>query len=956
MPPAVRKTLRAEDEISHYRIVSPLGAGGMGEVYLAQDRTLERNVAIKVLPPDLVRSEERVRRFVLEAKSASSLSHPNIVTIYEIGEDAVRAPGEPPSAPVHFISMELVSGKTLSALIHEDRVDLRTLLGYLAQAAEGLSKAHAAGIVHRDLKPGNIMVSADGFAKVLDFGLAKLTEKRESGPDASNAPTQLADATAEGVVVGTAGYMSPEQVAGRTVDHRSDIFSFGCILYEAATRVRPFAAETGVETMHKILNEKPAPVEDLNPGAPAELRRLIRRCLAKSPDQRLQSMKDLALELREIVDEYDALSASATSASGGSGSGAAAALAPAKRGLPLPALVALVAVAIGGVALGAWGLLHGRGATSQPFQKMRMVTLTSRGDVHDCALSADGRYLAYIAGAPGQSTLRVRQVATGGDVEVQPASGNNIESPSFSPDGNYVFYRLRKADARNYSSLQQVPSLGGASQQRAFDVDTRATFSPDGKRVAFWRGVPQNSQSRLVVVDLDSGTERILATIKVPETWAGGPSWSPDGRRIAAGLFVPVGALHSVVATFDATNGRRQDVATLDRTALNEVAWLRDGTGLALSATDLKASLTQQVFLLRYPGTTLERVTNDFSTYSTASAAGGDEAIAVVRNSNVQNVWLASAAGGDARQLTRASSPEQSAFGLAAPDTATVVFSSPLGTGIQLWAVAAAGGEPHTLTTGPAFSLDATGANGGVYFNRLEPSGTHVWTVTADGTGLRQLTSDSKGEQGQSVSHDGRYLAYVRNEAPGDVRLATTADGHTVPFASNVSGTCGFSNDGTRLLLNRLEPDAKGVVGAVWTAYAVPGGAPVDSLRQPGDAGNVTWSPACDGICFNSSTDDNRNIFRMPFRGGAPVALTHFTDGVILFWVVSPDGTKIAIARRSGADTNVWVTEADGSRPVQVTRFSGQQLSQVTWLPDNRRLLVSAGVSSNDAVVIRDFR
>ena len=313
------RTLRPEDEISHYRIVSPLGAGGMGEVYLAQDRTLERRVALKILPPELVRSEDRVRRFVLEAKSASSLSHPNIVTIYEIGQDPVRSPGAPDSDPVHYISMELVSGKTLAALIHEDKTDLRTLLGYLAQAAEGLSKAHAAGIVHRDLKPGNIMVSADGFTKVLDFGLAKLTEKREGAADISEAPTLAADGSAVGSVVGTAGYMSPEQVAGRAVDHRSDIFSFGCILYEAATRRKPFAAETGIETMHKILNEKPVPVEEINDKVPAELRRLIRRCLAKSPDQRVQSIKDLAIELREIVEEYDTLSASASSATHASG-------------------------------------------------------------------------------------------------------------------------------------------------------------------------------------------------------------------------------------------------------------------------------------------------------------------------------------------------------------------------------------------------------------------------------------------------------------------------------------------------------------------------------------------------------------------------------------------------------------------------------------------------------------
>jgi len=185
------RTLQPEDQLAHYRVVGPLGSGGMGEVYLAQDQTLERNVALKVLPQELTRSEERVRRFVQEAKSASSLNHPNIITIYEIGEDEVKsATGDPAGGSVQYISMELVSGKTLGAKIHEEKTDLRTLLGYLAQAAEGIAKAHAAGIVHRDLKPGNIMVSDDGFAKVLDFGLAKLTEKR-SGEASATALTEI---------------------------------------------------------------------------------------------------------------------------------------------------------------------------------------------------------------------------------------------------------------------------------------------------------------------------------------------------------------------------------------------------------------------------------------------------------------------------------------------------------------------------------------------------------------------------------------------------------------------------------------------------------------------------------------------------------------------------------------------------------------------------------------------
>jgi Tol biopolymer transport system component len=950
------KTLRPEDEVAHYRIVSPLAAGGMGEVYLAQDLTLERNVALKVLPPDLVRSEERVRRFVLEAKSASSLSHPNIVTIYEIGEDAVRSPGEPPSAPVHFISMELVSGKTLSALIHEDRVDLRTLLGYLAQAAEGLAKAHAAGIVHRDLKPGNIMVSADGFAKVLDFGLAKLTEKRDSGPDASTAPTMVADATGEGVVVGTAGYMSPEQVQGKTVDHRSDIFSFGSILYEAVTRARPFAAETGVETMHKILNDKPPAVEELNPKAPAELRRLIRRCLAKNPDQRLQSMKDLALELREIVDDFDALSASASSGSGASGS--AAALAPAaRRGLPWPALVALVVVAAGGIAVGWWGLRRGGSASSgSAFQKMRMSTLTSRGDLQSCALSGDGRYLAYIAGAPGHQTLRVRQVATGSDVEVLPPGPATIESPSFSPDGNYLFYRELRQAEQGYSALNQVPSLGGSPQQRAFDVDSRATFSPDGKRAAFWRGVPQQQESRLVIKDLDAGTERILASVHMPETYQGGPDWSPDGRQIAAALFRPTGTLSSAIALFDVATGRREDVVTLERSLLGDVAWLRDGSRLLVSGTDLRITLSSQLWLLRVPHGTLERLTNDFSAYGSPSVSGGDEMIGALRGAFLGNLWVADAAGGEPRQMTRATNPENAPSSPVAADSGTIAYSGIQGQGSQVWSMAVSGGEPRPLTTGAGFAINLQGVAGVIYFDRLDASGLHVWRVSADGGDPRALTSGAGGQQIAAISDDGQWLAYRHNDSTATISLMSTTDGRVSTFASAVGGVAGFSADGRRFLVGRRVTDAKGIERTMWVSRSVPDGMPVDSLRLPDDAVSVGWGPGFDGMAYASAAEGSRNLHGVRFGGGAPRSLTQFTDGRILQWVRSPDSHLVAIVRQIGDDQNVWVAPADGGPATQATRFSGERVATVAWLPDSRRLVLGVGTLNRDAVVVRNFR
>ena len=246
-------SLTANQRIARYRVIGHLADGGMGEVYLAQDDDLDRPVALKVLPQGLMHDVDRRRRFIAEAKTASSLNHPHIVTIYEIGEAAP----EGADAPLHYMAMEFVDGRTLTELIVDDTVERDALLTAIAQAADGLAKAHEAGIVHRDLKPANIMVSRDGYAKVLDFGLAKLVERERPDEDA----TQVGGLTETGIVLGTAGYMSPEQVRAEELDARSDIFSLGCVLYEAVARVRPFRANTAVETLHQILHDEPAELE-----------------------------------------------------------------------------------------------------------------------------------------------------------------------------------------------------------------------------------------------------------------------------------------------------------------------------------------------------------------------------------------------------------------------------------------------------------------------------------------------------------------------------------------------------------------------------------------------------------------------------------------------------------------------------------------------------------------------
>src|SRR2546430_12169826 len=299
-----KMTIASGTKLGRYEIRAKIGEGGMGEVYLAQDTKLDRKVALKILPAEVAVDRNRMERFVREAKAAAALNHPNIAHIYEIGEHD----------GTNFIAMEYIDGQTLRELIRH-QTDLRKLLRHLQHAAEGLAKAHAAGIVHRDLKPENIMVTRDGHAKILDFGLAKLIETRRSSDTSSEVATVILPQPSQpGMVLGTVGYMSPEQAQGKTneIDQRSDIFSFGCILFEAVTGRRAFAGKDTVDSLNKIIREPFASITDLNPSAPADLQRIVRRCLAKDPEERYQTIKDVAIELKEVRREMKTAGISAT--------------------------------------------------------------------------------------------------------------------------------------------------------------------------------------------------------------------------------------------------------------------------------------------------------------------------------------------------------------------------------------------------------------------------------------------------------------------------------------------------------------------------------------------------------------------------------------------------------------------------------------------------------------------
>jgi serine/threonine protein kinase len=740
-------SIEAGTTVSHYRVIAPLGAGGMGEVYKAHDVTLERTVALKILPPELVKNDERVRRFIQEAKSASSLNHPNIVTIHEIGIES----------NVHYIAMELVDGATLRRRIHDD-TDLRTLLVYLAQAADGVAKAHAAGIVHRDLKPENIMVTRDGFAKVLDFGLAKLSVKK-SAENTSEATVARQD-TREGALLGTVGYMSPEQVQGKPVDHRSDIFSFGGILYEAATKQRPFSADSDVDVMHKILHDKPTPIDEINPTVPAELRRVIRRCMAKDPEKRYQSMKDLALELGEIVDDFEELSASATSASH-SISGEALQM-PGHRANRM-AMIAVSIVALIAIGVAAYLWRQSRTTVKAPvaYNSMDVTRLTSSGNIITAAISPDGKYVAYTGNDGGKFFLTVRQIATGTDVPVVTSAPTIIRWVTYSPDGDYLYYIEAESTGPGYQILYRIPALGGQPRKIAFDVDTAPAFSPDGKRIAWGRGYPQMGANGLIVANIDGTGEReLLRTERAGESPTS-PSWTPDGQKIIISSRTLKNGQHAELLEVDAATSRVRTIGPPWHSILDSHI-LPDASGVVMTAFQTM-SFRPQIWIQPYPDGAPVRVTNDVAEYLSASPTADGKTLAAVVGTANMNVVVSDVTDESGGKPLTAGAGGQVPFDVSvSPKDGAVVFAVDRADGTNIAMIDAPGALPRMLTT-DGFSDDPKiSANHTIAF-RSRPDGgvPTICLMDADGGNVRKLVAG----QTSTISPDARFVAYQTNDA-----------------------------------------------------------------------------------------------------------------------------------------------------------------------------------------------
>ena len=908
-------SVRVGHSLAHYRIVSKLGAGGMGEVWRAHDAKLDRAVALKILPGELVRDADRLRRFVQEAKAASSLSHPNIVVVHDIGQAVPIEEGTAPPAdgiPVHYIAMELVEGRTLRQLIEERSCEPRTLLAHLAQAAEGLAKAHAAGIVHRDLKPENIMVTRDGFTKVLDFGLAKLTEPSVSGSALAAAPTTVEEhATQDGVVVGTVGYMSPEQAMGRPVDHRTDLFAFGCLLYEAATGRKPFTGESQVDVLHAIVRQKPTPVEEIAPTTPRVLVRVVRRCLAKEPDRRYQSMKDLALELHEIVDEWDELAlASGPASSASASSGAASPVRP-RLGRR-----AWIGVAIGGAAFVAAASLlwlgrdvaPGSGETTK-FQGMRITPVTSSGRVDHAALSPDGRYLVYTKRGAGGTSLWLRQLATGSDAQLLPPQGElELATPVFTPDGSYVDYRLSD-ERRNYSTLYRMPVLGGTPRKVAFDVDTAPAYSPDGREIAFVRKVGR--EQRLVVAGFGGTGERVLASRRSESqklfTSDSRPAWSPDGRTIAVSGIDQTAEFRFEIVLVDVASGEARRLGDTLFLFVPGLAWLPDGGGLLASAVVKSESFTPQIWRLGVPGGALSRVTNDTADYLGISLSADGEKLVAVQKLVDSTLWRRSPRrpGGD-EQLTFAS--REVIDDLFLGSDGTLFLGVKRGSAFAILRLAPGSGEPVQVTPAGFVGQDPEVTRDGrtIAVRWLMPDGrVALGVMDADGSNLRAVTT--RGALGFYAVHpDERWLVVADGE--GLWRVPLDGGDESLLLDDPRANPIGFSPGGDRLAYATVRTDANGLSKPIVRIVPAAGGDVLAELeRTQGVQSLRRWWPDGRALVARIQEGSSQVLARFPLDGGPPTRIADLGGLDVSDFVIGADGETITYVRVDSSSDAVLI-------------------------------------------------
>ena len=863
------------DTIGHYTVIEPLGKGGMGEVFVAEDTKLHRRVALKILPRLFAADPEYRERFQREAQAIAALNHPGIVTIHSVEESDGRL----------FLTMELVDGGPLSEAIPKGGLPLEKLLRIGIEVADAMAAAQQRGITHRDVKPGNIMLTAGGRAKVLDFGLAKVNDQTIAGKsDDVTRMSSSSDITGEGKIIGTVAYMSPEQAEGKPVDPRSDIFSLGVVLHEMATGDRPFKGDTNVSILSAILKDTPVPVTDSNPALPADLARIVRRCLAKDPDRRYQTAADLRNELEDL--KQDTASATLTMARP-----------TVRRRVPLAALVAGIAAVAAAIAA---SIVIGRhdppsGTAATGFSIDRLQRLTTTGTAFLAAISPDGRYVVHAKIEDEGPGLWTRQTAATSDVRIVAPADVRFDGIAFTPDANYVYYSYYPTSGAgtSFASLYKVPVLGGTPNKVLDDIDSPVAFSPDGTLFAFTRGSIQRGTHDLMVANLDGSNVRSLAQSPSPDRFqAEGPSWSPDGRTILVPGTSPMGG---VIYAVDATSGAATKIGAAWG-FLRDVQWLPGGRRFLATGVDFSGMATPQIWQVDYPSGERSRVTNDLNSYVGASVSADGRSLATIQNATVAGVYVIDKPGEEPRRVTGGAGLADGTTGLAFMPDDRIVYTSSASGLPQLWIVDNDGRNGRQLTAlkGPAQFPSSAPDGKWIYFTSFAKEGVCLFRIAPDGSDLQQLTTDGD-SRNPVVSPDGKMLYFTANLSGKPRPMKVAADGGTpVPLSEVYFRVQSISPDGERLLGLSWQETERRVVLA---RYALKEGT---VTLLPGFPLNAQFTPD-GGLAGVQRIQGKSVVGRWPAGGGVFKPITPPLPEIIFGGAVSPRG-RIALSR--GQSTN----------------------------------------------------
>jgi eukaryotic-like serine/threonine-protein kinase len=862
-----------------YTIEKSIGRGGMGEVYLATDPRLGRKVALKKLPDEYAADPGLRRRFQNEARSAATLNHPNVATIYSVEEFE----GKP------FITMEYVDGKTLDAITPAAGLDLKLFLNLFIQLSGALRHAHERGITHRDIKPGNIMIGSDGVPKILDFGLAQTSAGTLSRPHITD------DLTEPGQIMGTPSYMSPEQAEGKEVDHRSDIFSFGVVMYEALTGLRPFAGDSHAELVSNLLKTEPPAVGELRPEVPSLISRLVSRCLAKRRRDRLQNMQ----EIRTILSEARAMMRAGTST-----------LSFGRRlygeyssGNALWRVAAAIVVLL--FSFAGWYFFPRDSAFPINFDNMSIRRLSQSQNVVYAHIAPDGRSVAYNTVENNeQRAMWIRRIDDRNALQVmQPLPVNYWGGLTFSPDGGQIYFVTAEPNAR-HGTLYRISSLGGQPRKLVEIVNDLGSLTPDGKRVIYVRyGEPT---AILSANSEDGSDEKILRTAEGTNLFRD-PHISPDGRHL---FFIELERNDGIelwsLKRKDLSDQTESVIVPPQREKLNEIAFTSSSDALLLNAAD-PVSNVSQLFHVSLSNGTRSRITNDLNFYFGVSVDRGATRIVAAQRLNEKRIW---AGPTDSPDQMRAVSPEANVF-------QTVVWTP----------------------------------DGRIAFDAYDNNRPHIWICEADGANCQQLTPNDTDDSQPAVSPDGRYIAFTSNRNGPDQVWRMNIDGSNQLLLADVAGSTSsprFSSDGKYVLFPWVRSHHK-VLGRV----------PIDggTVTEEQLLSESHWAISPDGTqAAYSIWDEAAGRPKVAVRNLAedqPFKILDFSPAFVFDW--SSDSKALIYRERQaverpGSTVLKWMIAED--KPQVLLRFDPDHVVDLAFSKDGKYMAAIRGRLISDAVLL----